>query len=79
VVIEAGLSFLGLGTPPPAPSWGGMLQDARSYLYQSPTYGLFPGLCLAATVFFLERIGRGLQLAIGGGSRATRGLGGGAV
>lgn len=81
VVVEAGLSFLGLGTPPPAPSWGGMLQDARSYLYQSPSYGLFPGLCLAATVFFLERIGRGLQLAVGGGSRgpAARGLGGGAV
>lgn len=81
VVIEAGLSFLGLGTPPPAPSWGGMLQDARSYLYQSPTYGLFPGICLAATVFFLERIGRGLQLAIGGGGSraASRGLGRGAV
>lgn len=80
VVVEAGLSFLGLGTPPPAPSWGGMLQDARSYLYQSPTYGLFPGLCLAATVFFLDRIGRGLQLVVGGGSRGTAGgLGGGAV
>ncbi|MCF6469375.1 ABC transporter permease [Nonomuraea sp. MG754425] len=81
VVVEAGLSFLGLGTPPPAPSWGGMLQDARSYLYQSPTYGLFPGICLAATVFFLERIGRGLQLAVGGGgSRAgVRGVGRGAV
>lgn len=77
VVVEAGLSFLGLGTPPPAPSWGGMLQDARSYLYQSPTYGLFPGLCLAATVFFLERIGHGLQRAFGdGGPRST---GGGAV
>ncbi|MDP4504140.1 ABC transporter permease [Nonomuraea turcica] len=81
VVIEAGLSFLGLGTPPPAPSWGGMLQDARSYLYQSPTYGLFPGICLAATVFFLERIGRGLQLAVGGGGAcaAARGIGRGAV
>jgi peptide/nickel transport system permease protein len=65
VVIEAGLSFLGLGTPPPAPSWGGMLQDARSYLYQSPSYGFFPGLCLAFTVFCLDRIGRGLQLAVG--------------
>ena len=53
VVVEAGLTFLGLGTPPPAPSWGGMLQDARSYLYQSPSYGLFPGLCLVATVFCL--------------------------
>jgi peptide/nickel transport system permease protein len=65
VVIEAGLSFLGLGTPPPAPSWGGMLQDARSYVYQSPSYGFFPGFCLAFTVFCLDRVGRGLQLAVG--------------
>ncbi|NEE01566.1 ABC transporter permease [Phytoactinopolyspora halotolerans] len=65
VVVEAGLSLLGLGTPPPAPSWGAMLQDARSYLYQSPWYGVFPGLCLALTVFCLDRIGRGLQLAVG--------------
>jgi len=65
VVVEAGLSLLGLGTPPPAPSWGGMLQDARSYLYQSPWYGVFPGLCLAFTVFCLDRVGRGLQLAAG--------------
>lgn len=73
VVMEAGLSLLGLGTPPPAPSWGGMLQDARSYLYQSPWYGVFPGLCLAFTVFCLDRVGRGLQLAVGaaasGGAR----------
>ncbi|GAB3450780.1 ABC transporter permease [Actinophytocola sediminis] len=68
VVVEAGLTFLGLGTPPPAPSWGGMLQDARSYLYQSPSYGLFPGLCLVLTVFCLDRIGHGLRLAVSGGS-----------
>lgn len=81
VVVEAGLAFLGLGTPPPAPSWGGMLQDARSYLYQSPSYGLFPGLCLVLTVFCLDRIGRGLQLAVSGGSQhlGTRVTSGGAV
>ncbi|MCT2584506.1 ABC transporter permease [Actinophytocola gossypii] len=81
VVVEAGLTFLGLGTPPPAPSWGGMLQDARSYLYQSPSYGLFPGLCLVLTVFCLDRIGRGLQLAVSGGGQhpATRVSIGGAV
>ncbi|WP_420810700.1 ABC transporter permease [Jiangella asiatica] len=65
VVVEAGLSLLGLGTPPPAPSWGGMLQDARSYLYQAPWYGVFPGLCLAFTVYCLDRVGHGLQHAIG--------------
>ncbi|MEO3847745.1 ABC transporter permease [Streptomyces sp. B8F3] len=73
VVVESGLSLLGLGTPPPAPSWGGMLQEARSYLHQSPWYGVFPGLCLAFTVFCLDRVGRGLQRAFGtavtGGAR----------
>jgi peptide/nickel transport system permease protein len=77
VVIEAGLSLLGLGIPPPAPSWGGMLQDARSYLYQSPWYGVFPGLCLAFTVFCLDRVGRGLQLAVG--TSVTSGARGGTV
>jgi peptide/nickel transport system permease protein len=72
VVVEAGLSLLGLGTPPPAPSWGGMLQEARSYLHQSPWYGVFPGLCLALTVFFLDRVGRGLQLAAGIEIRGAR-------
>jgi peptide/nickel transport system permease protein len=78
VVVEAGLTFLGLGTPPPAPSWGGMLQDARSYLYQSPSYGLFPGLCLVITVFCLDRIGHGLRHAVSG-SAPTRVPTGGAV
>jgi peptide/nickel transport system permease protein len=80
VVVEAGLTFLGLGTPPPAPSWGGMLQDARSYLYQSPSYGLFPGLCLVVTVFCLDRIGHGLRHAVSGTAQhATRVPTGGAV
>lgn len=65
IVVEAGLSVLGLGVPPPAPSWGGMLQEARSYLYQSPTFGVFPGLCLAVTVFCLDRVGHGLRAAAG--------------
>lgn len=79
IVVESGLSFLGLGTPPPTPSWGGMLQDARSYLYQNPWYGVFPGLCLAATVFWLDRFGRGLQQAVAGGSSRTTLLRGGEV
>jgi peptide/nickel transport system permease protein len=43
VLATAALSFLGLGAPPPAPSWGAMLQISRSYLYQAPLYGFFPG------------------------------------
>lgn len=75
VVIEAGLSLLGLGVPPPAPSWGGMLQEARGYLHQSPTFGVFPGLCLAFTVFCLDRVGRGLRAAVGGPDRGGATLG----
>ena len=65
VVVSAGLGFLGLGPPPPAPSWGGMLQTAKSYLYQNPWYGIFPGLALVVTVGCLDRIGAGLQRAFG--------------
>lgn len=76
VIIEAGLSLLGLGTQPPTPSWGAMLEEARSYMYQSPWFGVFPGLCLAFTVFCLDRVGRGLQRAVGtevsSGTRGTR-------
>ena len=43
MLLEAALSFLGLGTQPPAPSWGSMLNTGRSFLHQAPWYGLFPG------------------------------------
>lgn len=76
VVIEASLSFLGLGVPPPAPTWGGMLQDSRSYLFQNPWYGVFPGVALTLTVLCLDRVGRGLQSAVGAtASDGVRGLG----
>lgn len=65
VVIEASLSFLGLGVPPPDPTWGGMLQESRSFLYQNPWYGVFPGIALTLTVLCLDQIGRGLQSAVG--------------
>ena len=47
VLAEASLSFLGLGTQPPDPSWGSMLGDGRAYLRQAWWYGFFPGLVLA--------------------------------
>lgn len=56
IVIEAGLSFLGLGIPPPSPSWGAMLSKSRSYFYQTPTYGIFPGLFLAFLVIALQLV-----------------------
>jgi peptide/nickel transport system permease protein len=65
VVVSAALGFLGLGPPPPAPSWGGMLQTAKSYLYQNPWYAVFPGVALIITVLCLDRLGDSLQRAIG--------------
>lgn len=60
VLLEAALSFLGLGTPPPAPSWGQMLSTARGYLWAAPWYGIFPGVAVALLVLGLYLLGDGL-------------------
>jgi peptide/nickel transport system permease protein len=65
VTMAASLSFLGLGPAPPTPTWGGMLQTALTFLYQSPLYGVFPGLFLAITVAAFDGIGNGLQVVSG--------------
>jgi peptide/nickel transport system permease protein len=57
IVIEASLSYLGVGTQPPAASWGLMLKDARNYLVQAPWMAIYPGLCLAMTVLAFNIIG----------------------
>jgi peptide/nickel transport system permease protein len=57
VVIEASLSYLGLGTQPPEPSWGLMLKDARNYLVQAPGMAVYPGLALALTVLCFNILG----------------------
>ncbi len=57
IVIEASLSYLGLGTQPPTPSWGLMLKDAKDYLIQAPWMAVYPGLVLAFTVFSFNVIG----------------------
>ena len=54
IVIESSLSFLGLGVPPPAPTLGAMLSKSRSYFYQTPTYGIFPGLFIALLIITLQ-------------------------
>jgi ABC-type dipeptide/oligopeptide/nickel transport system permease subunit len=54
VLLEASLSFLGLGTQPPDPSWGGMLNDSRAFLREAPWYGLFPGLALSVLLLGLN-------------------------
>ena len=65
ILVGAALSFVGLGTPPPAPSWGGMLQTSRAFLYQQIWYAVLPGVFLAATIAGLDAVGRGLQTALG--------------
>jgi peptide/nickel transport system permease protein len=61
VLAEASLSFLGLGVPPPTPSWGAMLNDARSYLNVAPHLLIFPGLAVMLTVMAFNFVGDGLR------------------
>ena len=61
VLSEASLSFLGLGIPPPAPSWGTMIEEARQFFASSPHILLFPGLAIAFTVLAFNFIGDGLR------------------
>ncbi|MBZ6416955.1 MULTISPECIES: ABC transporter permease [Methylobacterium] len=60
ILTEAGLSFLGLGLPPPAPTWGRMLAESQTYLIQAPHLALAPGLAIAAAVLGLNLLGDGL-------------------
>jgi len=61
ILTEAGLSFLGLGVPPPAPSWGRMLADAQTYLALAPWLAILPGLAVAVAVLGFNLIGDGLR------------------
>ena len=64
IIVEAGLSFLGLGTQPPLASWGRMLSEARDYMGLSPWMALFPGLALAITVLGFNLLGEGIRRAL---------------
>ncbi|MDQ3693955.1 MAG: ABC transporter permease [Chloroflexota bacterium] len=64
ILVEASLSFLGLGSQPPNPSWGNMLSSAQGYLARSATYALFPGLAIVYTVLAMGFFADGLQDAI---------------
>ena len=82
ILIEASLAFLGVGIPPPTPSWGEMLRTGKSFLHDSPTYAVFPGVVLTLTILSLDTLGRRLgavladrhesvdALAAGDGSKA---------
>ncbi len=61
ILAEAALSYLGLGTQPPTPSWGRMLQEAQQQLFQAPLLALWPGTAIALTVLGLNLLGDGLR------------------
>jgi len=61
VIIEASLSFLGAGTPPPQPSWGNILSDGRTLIRQAWWIMVFPGIAIVMTVLGLNLIGDGLR------------------
>ena len=61
ILVEAGLSFLGLGLPPPSPSWGNMISDAREFIRTAPWLMLAPGVMISLTVLSLNLIGDGLR------------------
>jgi peptide/nickel transport system permease protein len=64
IVVESSLSFLGLGVQPPTPTWGGMLNDARTYLQVAWWPATFPGLALLLTVLGVNLLGNWLRNAL---------------
>jgi peptide/nickel transport system permease protein len=64
VLLEAAFSFLGLGSRPPTPSWGTMLNSGRGFLSQAPWLGIFPGLAVTLTILGLNSLGDSLRAAL---------------
>ena len=61
ILTEASLSYVGLGTQPPDPSWGTMLNEGRTYLETAPWMSIFPGLAIMLAVFGFNLLGDGLR------------------
>jgi peptide/nickel transport system permease protein len=74
VLGEATLSFLGLGVPPPAPSWGAMLNDARSHLFDSPHLIVFPALAVMLCIFSFNFVADALRDRLDPRTRLGMGL-----
>jgi peptide/nickel transport system permease protein len=64
VMLEASLSYLGIGVQPPTPTWGGMIQQGQSYYRAAPWLVIFPGLAIMLTVFAFNLLGDGLRDAL---------------
>ncbi|MDR7543250.1 MAG: ABC transporter permease [Armatimonadota bacterium] len=77
ILLESGLSFLGMGPPPPAPSWGRMVSSGRHFMEISPSLVVFPSLVILGTVLSFNLLGDGLRdhldprLRVGGGRRES--------
>jgi peptide/nickel transport system permease protein len=61
ILAEAALSYLGLGTQPPHPSWGRMLNEAQTLLFSAPSLAIYPGVAIALSVLGLNLLGDGLR------------------
>ncbi len=64
VMVEASLSYLGIGVQPPTPSWGGMIQEGQSFYLTAPWLVIFPGLAIMITIFAFNLLGDGLRDAL---------------
>ena len=64
VMLEASLSYLGIGVQPPTPSWGGMIEQGQSFYRTAPWLVIFPGLAIMLTVFAFNLFGDGLRDAL---------------
>ena len=65
LIAEAGLSLLGFGVLPPKPSWGSMIQQGRTFIYQHPWQVFVPSIALALTILAFNTFGDGLRDALG--------------
>ncbi len=61
LLAESSLSFLGLGVPPPAPTWGNMLAESKTYLMRFPWLGILPGLCISFALLGVNLLGDALR------------------
>ena len=61
ILAEAALSYLGLGTQPPQPSWGRMLNEAQALVFQAPMLAVYPGVAIVLSVLGLNLMGDGLR------------------
>ncbi len=72
ILVEAGLSFLGFGAQPPTPSWGNILTEGRTYIFDAWWLTVFPGLAILITVLSFNLVGEGLRDALDPRLRGVR-------